>query len=394
MRSKIHFQQNLLLSEQALVNAMRILVLCHEFPPIGGGAAAVCAALSAEYRALDNEVVVITMGSDGVPRQEQIDGCEIHRVDCGRRRREMASPWEGLVWANRAWKMVNQLHSRKPFDAVHAHFIMPAGIVAHRLKRQAGVPYIITPHGSDVPGYNRERLKLAHVVARPWWRRICATADRVVCPSASLLHLMQKSLRHFDGHVIPNGFVPGRFLHLKKQKRILLCSRLIERKGFQYFLEAIRDLDLPEWEVDIVGDGPMLPRLTELANRCRVPVHLHGWINNDDPRLAEFYGRASIFAFPSEWENFSIALLEAMSAGCAVITTGISGNPEAIGGTGLLVQPRDVIALREAVQALVAVPDRCVELGRLARARVLDKFDWGVLGREYTDMLSIIQVNG
>ena len=366
---------------------MYILVLCHEFPPVGGGAAAVCAALSAEYVRAGHKVTLLTMGYGDLPASETYAGIEVVRVSCGRKRKEMASAWEGLAWAKAIWPEVERRQAEHPFDITHAHFIMPAGITALKLKRKHGVPYIITPHGSDVPGFNRERLQLAHVLARPWWKRIAAAAAQIVSPSQSLLALIARAAQLPNCTVIPNGFEPGRFIASEKAKRILLCSRLVERKGFQYFLEAIGNLELPGWEVDIVGDGPMLPRLQELAAKCRVPVHLLGWLNNDDPRLAELYSRAMIFILPSEWENFSIALLEGMSAGCAVITTNISGNPEAVADTGFLVPPKDIPALRQAVLDLTADETRCRELGHRAAERAANEFRWQIVGRRYMQLL-------
>ena len=366
----------------------RILLLCHEFPPIGGGAAAVCAALAKEYLQQGAFPTVVTMGFEHLPQRETIGGIPVVRVLCGRRRKEMASPWEALVWARRCRPVVQVLHELQPFDVTHAHFIMPAGIVAGRFKESFGVPFAITPHGSDVPGYNRERLKLAHHLARPWWLRICRHADRIVSPSASLLRLIESRTSHARAQVIPNGFEPGRFKPLEKQKRILLCSRLVERKGFHHFLAAIRDLEPDGWSVDVVGEGPMRTRLEAIASRCKIPVRLHGWIDNDDPKLAELYGKAMIFALPSECENFSIALLEAMSAGCAVITTNVSGNPEVIGEAGCLIEPNDMAQLRAATLDLIHAPGRCLELGRRASRRAAECFNWERIAEEYLDVLA------
>ena len=371
---------------------LRVLVLCHEYPPIGGGAAAVCAALARHYVSAGQSVSVLTMGYGNLPRYERVEGVELYRVACRRRRKEMASPWEGLRWANRCMPLVRTLTAERPFDVVHAHFIMPAGIVASRIQRAAGVPVVITPHGSDVPGYNRERLKLAHVLVGPWWRRICRQANVIASPSASLLGLIQSKVEDFRWQVIPNGFDPGRFEPKAKQKRILLCSRLVERKGFQYFLQAIAPLTLPGWQVDIVGDGPMYRHLADMARACRIPVHMHGWIDNDDRKLADLYGRATIFAFPSEWENCSIALLEAMSAGCAVVCADVGGNREVVGDCGHFIPARDVEALRQVVVKLTANPRRCQEMGRRAATRVAREFDWNVIARRYLGLLESLTI--
>jgi glycosyltransferase involved in cell wall biosynthesis len=366
---------------------VHILVLCHEFPPIGGGAAAVCAALSREYRKFGASVTVLTMASVNLTHSELWEGVEVVRVSCGRKRKEMASPWEGLIWAWRSLREARKLHKRTPFNVIHAHFIMPAGIVAKRMMRSEGIPYLITPHGSDVPGYNKERLKLAHLIARPWWLRICHGAEVIISPSASLLQLLESGAGKLSAKIIPNGFEPGRFSPQTKKKEILLCSRLVERKGFHHFLEAIRDMDLSGWTINIVGDGPMFNQLQELAHKSRSSVCLQGWIDNDDPKLANLYGRAAIFVLPSEQENFSIALLEAMSAGCAIVTTNIGGNLEVLGDTGFLLTPGDHQALRAMTVELTRDLDRCVEIGRGAAERADKYFPWANVASAYLEVL-------
>lgn len=354
---------------------MHILVLSHEYPPVGGGAGASCALLSEQYVAAGHDVTVLTMLHGELPRDETINGVRVLRQPCGRKQWEMASPAEGLLWARRAWNVALDLHRQQPFDITHAHFIMPAGIVARWLQRQTGLPYVITPRGSDVPGYNRERLKLAHVLARPWWKRIVHHAARIISPSTSLLELIQARISTDNTCVIPNGVNTTRFQPGGKERRILLCSRLVERKGFQYFLEGLRYVDLLGWQVDIVGSGPYQPQLEKLAKQCRWPITFHGRIDNRDPRLAALYARASIFVFPSERENCPVAILEAMTAGCAVVTTNVTGNPEVLGTTGRLVPPCDAGALSEVIQALIQDEAQCELLGQQARQRVLENFE-------------------
>lgn len=365
-----------------------LLVLCHEYPPVGGGAGAACATLAEEYAAAGHAVTVLTMGFDRLPASESVRGVGIERILCGRKRREMASPWEALRWGEACWRRVQRLHAARPFDAVHSHFIMPAGIVARRLKQRSGVPFVITSHGSDVPGYNRERLRLAHWLARPWWRRICREADAVISPSAILLRMIERTAGDIQGSVIPYAAPLDRFQAGDKQRRILLCSRLVERKGFQHFLRGVADLNLPGWEIDLVGTGPMFERLRTLAAGCRMPVRLHGWIDNRDPRLAELYRRAPIFALPSECENFPVSLLEAMAAECAIVATDVTGNPEVVGKTACLVPPGDVAALRAAVVRLTGDVELCGRMGRLARERAAAKFDPRVIAGTYLSLLA------
>jgi len=358
---------------------MRVLVLCHEYPPVGGGAGASCALLSEEFAAAGHQVDLFTMQLGKLPATEVINGVSVTRVDCGRRRQEMASPWEALRWARRVWQPVAQRHLTQPYDLTYAHFVMPAGLIARRLQRQHGVPYVVIPRGSDVPGYNRERLRLAHALARPWWRRIVREAEAVLSPSRYLLELLMSCESCARGQVIPNAIRYQRFPVGIKTQRILLCSRLVERKGLQHVLQALQGLDLPGWEVDLVGTGPAEGELRRLAQDVRIPVHFQGWINNRDPRLSELYARASLFALPSAAENCPVAILEAMAAGCAVITSNITGNPEVLGETGITVAPGDVIAIRTALLKLTADSELRTDLGRSAHQRVVEHFSPAVL---------------
>ena len=361
--------------KRGVTRSMRILVLSHEYPPVGGGAGASCALLSEQYAELGHDVTVLTMSFDALPVEETVNGVRVLRQACGRKRWEMASPIEGLWWAREAWSVAIALHRQQPFDVTHAHFIMPAGIVARWLQRQTGVPHVITPRGSDVPGYNRERLKLAHLLARPWWRLIVRQAKQIISPSRSLLELIQAQETGVQATVIPNGVNVLRFLPSEKQHRILLCSRLVERKGFQYFFKGIGATEPGDWRVDLVGSGPYESHLKELAEQCRWPVTWHGRIDNRDPRLAELYGRASIFVLPSERENCPVAILEAMTAGCAVVTTNVTGNPEVLGDTGRLVPPCNAPALGEVIRDLTHDDAQCRMLGHAARQRVLMHFE-------------------
>ena len=355
---------------------MHVLVLCHELPPVGGGAATVCAALAEEYAAAGCRVTVATMGWGGLPAEEVTeDGVAVVRLPCGRRRREGASPAEAAHWAGRAVAWARRRHRRAPFDAVHAHFVLPAGLAAVLLAgRGTRLPFVLTAHGSDVPGYDPSRFPWIHRLVAPTWRRVCAAAAVLVSPSRSLQRLLAAAGVRRPTRVIPNPVDADRFTPASKQPRILLASRLVERKCFHVLLEALRGVELPGWEVDVVGDGPERPRLERLAGDLAIPVRFHGWIGRDDPRLARLFGRAGLFVFPSRWENLPLAPLEAMAAGCAVVATDVEGVIEAVGDAARRVPVGDRRALAAAVRELAADEAARHDLGRRGRRRVESLF--------------------
>jgi glycosyltransferase involved in cell wall biosynthesis len=186
--------------------------------------------------------------------------------------------------------------------------------------------------------------------------------------------------------VVPNGidldkFDPGR----PKQKRVLVVTRMFERKGVQYILKAVEGLDLNH-EIHIVGDGPYLETLRRLADDLKVDVKFWGQLDNALGPLIELYETSDIFILASEAENFPIVLLEAMAAGLAIITTQGTGCAEVIGDAGLLIEPRDPESLRNAVVRLAKDPALCGQLGRLARKRLETRFGWSAVADQYLDL--------
>jgi glycosyltransferase involved in cell wall biosynthesis len=369
-------------TKQPVRVSQRLLVLSYEFPPIGGGGSRVVAGLSKQLAAEGWSIDLVTAGFSGLAPEEEVDGVRVSRVPCVRRREHYCSAPEAGTYALAALPAVRRLAQARRPDFIHAHFIFPDGLIAWHTARQLGIPYVITAHGSDVPGYNPHRLKMAHRLLAPIWKRIVERAAVVVCPSEHLNRLIAATGASARTIVIPNGFEIDKFAPGPKDKRILVVTRMLERKGVQYVLQALDGLPL-DFEVDVVGDGPYLPTLKSMARSKQLPVRFWGWLDNESPELKALYESASIYALPSENENFPVTLLEAMAAGAAIITTESTGCEEVVGDAGLLVPPRDVAAIRAALSTLANDCECRRAYGARARARLEEHFSWTVVGRRY-----------
>jgi glycosyltransferase involved in cell wall biosynthesis len=279
---------------------------------------------------------------------------------------------------------IARLSAEHAYDVNHTHFIVPTGLLARLLKAWTGLPFVVTIHGSDVPGYNPDRFGLEHRLVGPLWRWILNGADHLISPSQFLRTLVDQRSRGRPISIIPNGFRYERFRSDgPKERRILLVSRMLPRKGVQYFLQALPGLDLRGFEIDIVGDGPYLPTLRQMASELGLSVKFWGWLDNKSPELKKLYERAAIFVFTSEAENFPVVLLEAMAAGQAIVTCDGTGCPEVVGSDALLVPPRRSDQLGEALGRLVRNDQLRTELGRRARARVEQQFGWQGIARRH-----------
>ena len=364
---------------------MRILMTSYEFPPIGGGGAAVVAGLSRELAASGHEIDLVTMSFQDHPREEVVDGVHLYRVPCLRKAKHSCSTPEAFSYLAGAMPTIHRLLTKHQYDVAHAHFILPDGLLAWQIKRYSGLPYVITAHGSDVPGYNPHRLRAAHQIVRPVWKAIVHGASRVICPSEILeqLVLAQRPGPH-KTVVIPNGLQVGPYTPRALSPRVLMVTRMLERKGVQYVLEALAQSPISA-EVNIVGDGPYLPELRRRAEALRSPAKFWGWLDNRSPELRDIYESSGIFLLPSEAENFPIVLLEAMAAGLAIVTTEGTGCAEVVGDAGLLVPVRDSRAIARALKLLVEDADLRQRLGAAARRRIEDNFTWRAVARRYVE---------
>lgn len=365
---------------------MRILTLTYEYPPLGGGGSRVARGLARALVQAGHEVEVLTMGFRGLPPAELDEGVRVRRVSCLRRHEDRSEPYELASYIAAALPRALRLVRDGKYDINHTHFLFPDGVISAVLGRLTGLPFVVTAHGSDVPGYNPHRFRRLHRLFEPAWVRVVRQAETIVSPSESLAALIHRKAPGAAVEVIPNGIDPDSLRPAPdKLRRILAVSRIFERKGLQYLLRALEGQD-HDFEIHIVGDGPYLPELRKIAERARVPATFHGWLENGSPGLRELYETSSIFVLPSEAENFPIVLLEAQAAGLAIVTTKSTGCAEVVGDTGLLVPPHDTAALRRALTRLIQDDALRARLGREGRRRMEENFSWKAVATRYAEL--------
>ncbi len=171
----------------------------------------------------------------------------------------------------------------------------------------------------------------------------------------------------------------------KKTRRILFVGRLVKRKGVDDLLVAFKALrnELPDAELEIVGDGPDLLRLQKLSKEMGLSEHVTFYGNLRGEALFERYRKADVFVMPSrrtkmDVEGFGTVFLEAGLFGKPSIGTKSGGIPEALldNETGLLIEEGDVRALKVSMERLLEGEALRSRLGGRARERVLANFTW------------------
>ncbi len=364
---------------------MKILCINYEYPPIGGGGASACKGLVEALVKEGHEVDLVTSGMKGLLEYEEINGVHVYRVNCIRRHKHYATTLELISQVLPSYRKAIELIKKKEYDINHTHFIVPSGLVSYLIKRKTSLPYVITAHGSDVSGYNPDRFSFMHSLMGPLWRMIVRNSSGITAPSHFLKKLIHEAI-NVPVEIIPNGFDINTIEKVQKENRILVVTRMFERKGIQYLLEALQNIST-DWEVWIVGDGPYLPTLKELANKLDVSVKFLGQVPND--QVFDIYLKSKIYVFPSTVENFPVVLLEAMAAGCAVITSTAHGCAEVVGDAAIKVEAGSVDPLRCALLSLINNQQEIDRLGQLGQERV-NKFAWPAVTNGFVNVFNNI----
>jgi glycosyltransferase involved in cell wall biosynthesis len=164
-------------------------------------------------------------------------------------------------------------------------------------------------------------------------------------------------------------------------------------KGVDFVLRALAELpdDVHLW---IAGDGDMRAPWERLAAELGLAHRAHFLGNVPHAEIPRWIRAADVFVLNSEYEGLSHALLEASALGTPAIATGVCGNPEIVadGVNGLLVPPRDALAVKAALARLLddpALRERFAAAGRekaeeFTRAATFPRVE-GVLDRAVRD---------
>lgn len=233
-------------------------------------------------------------------------------------------------------------------DLVHAHWL-PSGAVAATLRK----PYVVQLWGTDA-----ELARRVPALARPVLRR----ARLTICASHALADAARE-LGAGEVRVIPSGVdVPDAVGEPAEPPEVLFAGRLSAEKGILDLVAAANG----DVKLTVAGDGPL---------RDRVPQAL-GFVPHD--QLGPLYERAAVVAVPSHREGFGVVCAEAMAHGRPVVAGAVGGLLDLVvdGETGLLVQPRDVPALRAALERLLGDAELRRRLGENARRRAREHFSW------------------
>jgi glycosyltransferase involved in cell wall biosynthesis len=176
--------------------------------------------------------------------------------------------------------------------------------------------------------------------------------------------------------VIPNGVDVDRYRPAPIPTTlpvIVYCGRLDPDKQVEALCRVVSAWDgQASPRLVLVGGGSEQARLRDRFGGARITFS--GWVPDEELRLRTLQA-AAIFALPSRVEGMSLALLEAMACGLAIVATDVGGHPEVVAGAGLLLDPSHLPAqLPAALELLLLDPAFRRELGGRARRRAVERY--------------------
>jgi len=272
-------------------------------------------------------------------------------------------------------------------DLLHLHVPNTSAFWALLSPAARKLPWVVHWH-SDIPLDSKHRLlRWAYRVYRPWEQALLRRAHAVIATSQQYLDASAALAPWREKvRVIPLGIGPGEppvspgtpSLWPGTGLRVLAVGRLSYYKGFDVLLHALADA--PQAQLLLIGSGECESALRGLAKRLGIADRVRFAGHVDDAALAQAYAQAQVFCLPSieRAEAFGIVLLEAMRAGVPVIASDIPGSGVLHvvrdGETGLLVPPRDPLALAQALRRLDADVELRARLGQQGQQRWREEF--------------------
>lgn len=353
---------------------MKILVLCYEYPPIGGGGGRVAAQVARELLRRGHEVRVQTAGMKHLPARFEDEGVEVIRSESFRRREDTCSvPEMGLYLLTSFWPALQLARRWKP-DVIHAHFGVPTGVLALALHWLTGIPYVVTAHLGDVPGGVPEQTSSLFTLVNPFVRPVWKKSAKVTAVSSFVGGLAEKAYG-ISPVVIPNGMklVRRSGVVAGDPPRLLFVGRLSIQKNPLLAIESLALVrDLP-WHLTVIGEGPLGEKMRVRAGELGLMerIEFAGWLAGAN--VATRMEQADILLMTSLHEGLPMVAVEALQQGLAIVGSDIGGMRDVIDDdrNGFLCS-LTAKAFAEKLRSLLVSSERLLDLKKASLAKAAD----------------------
>lgn len=296
-----------------------------------------------------------------------------------------------LLQAWQAWRLCR----REQVDVIHAHWLIPQGVIASILQVLPGrrIPFLVTSHGADLFALRAWPLSAIK-------RFVLRRAARATVVSEAMRIEVGRLLPEFGkASVISMGVdMAGRFVPTEAVPRsaceLLFVGRLVEKKGLRHLLDALPMVLLrrPEVSLAVAGFGPdeVLLKAQVRALGLEQAVRFIGAVKQEE--LPAMYQRAALFVAPfvqaasGDQEGLGLVLLEAIGCGCPVLAGDVPAVADIL-EEAWRIDARDPQRLAERIVSLLE--NHVAVLGQVQhlRERLLPRYGWHGVADRYEAVL-------
>jgi alpha-maltose-1-phosphate synthase len=298
-------------------------------------------------------------------------------------------------------------------NVVHSH-TWYAGMAGHLASLLHGVPHVLTAHSLEpLRPWKAEQLGGGYRISSWVEHTAVNAADAVIAVSSGMRDDVLRVYPTVDPgrvHVVHNGIDTDVWYPVepaadasvltdlgvdRSRPIVAFVGRITRQKGVSHLLAAAHEFD-PGVQLVLCAGAPDTPEIAAEVSHgvAGLAAARSGvfWVREMLPvaKIREILSAAAVFVCPSVYEPLGIVNLEAMACGTAVVASDVGGIPEVVddGVTGSLVHydARDAAGyqsrIAQAVNAVVADPERAERYGRAGRQRCIAEFSWAQIAQQ------------
>lgn len=301
------------------------------------------------------------------------------------------------------WWCARSLLRMRRIDAVHAHWLIPQGLIGALLcgSCRDAPALLVTSHGADLFALRGRWLDAVK-------RFVVRRANAVTVVSSAMVGALDKIGADISRvEVQPMGVdLSERFTSdatsLRSTSEILFVGRLVEKKGLRFLIEALPSIVAahPAARLTVAGFGPDESELRASVDALgmRPFVDFVGAVAQND--LPSLYRRAAVFVAPfvearsGDQEGLGLVVVEALGCGCPVVLSDLPATREILPASAACVRvpPERARAIADAVVGILRDPSRHLSAVADVRPDIMRKFDWSAVGRRYAGIIGRVLV--